>query len=232
MKAAGVVIALVAGLGGIWAEAAAEATVDTPSPLALYGEEMNFEVRREGKPAGEHRVIFSGDGDGGSNGVLTVVVETRATMTFFGLFDVPFIYDSHALWRGGVLQTLQASQKNFGNTRETSVSRVGDAYVVDGRLTLAPPLYPSNHWNAAVLTQQRLHNTLNGKISAINPVAAATAEEVEAGDGVVSARRYTYGGDLDVDAWYDAAGRWVKLRFDVLGASYEFICRRCGVAEQ
>ena len=90
------------------------------------------------------------------------------------------------------------------------------------------PIIPTNHWNANVVRQKRVLNTLTGNVNNVTLVAKGR-EAIATERGDVVATRYAYTGDLvDTEVWYDDAGRWVKLRFMGRdGTPIEYVCRRC-----
>lgn len=191
------------------------------SPHQLYGEENIFEVLRDGENAGEHRLHFSGD-----ESRLTVMAKTRATVSLYGVLDLPFEYDSHAVWENGELLEISASYlRGFARgtvfaTREKDGYRVGDTIV-------NAPLFPTNHWHSEVLSQTKVLNTLNGKTARIEITPDESQTQILAGGAMQTALRHRYDGELQLESWYDEQGRWLKMRFFVLGGQYEFICQKC-----
>lgn len=191
------------------------------SPHQLYGKENVFEVLRDGENAGEHRLHFSGDA-----ARLTVTAKTRATVSFYGVLDLPFEYDSHAVWENGELLEISASylrglaRGTVFAAREKNGYRVGDAII-------NAPLFPTNHWHHDVLSQTKVLNTLNGKMARVEITPGESQTQVFAGGGLQTALRHRYDGELQLESWYDKEGRWLKMRFFVLGGQYEFICQTC-----
>ena len=99
--------------------------------------------------------------------------------------------------------------------------------VPDGVVSVDAPLYPTNHWNPAVVEQVRVLNTLTGKINNVQ-IKAQNKESVLTENGTIEATRYAYSGDLETEVWYDDAGRWVKMRFKARdGSTINYVCRRC-----
>lgn len=200
-------------VGGLAGSAGAEA--EEVDPRVLYGERAEFVVLRGDKPVGTHRLFFNG-----TAARVTVVAQTRATLSVLGLFEVPFIYDSLAVWASGTLLTLSAS---FGQGEEAEsfwVGREGEGYRTSAGAWATAPLLPTNHWNVAAVRQTVLFNTLTGKLArvTVTPAAAEDEEGEEGGGG----GRYEVRGDLDISLAYDAQGRWVRLGFSVLGGEYVF----------
>ena len=183
----------------------------------LYGERADYRVVRGDQPAGRHHLTFSGDGRR-----LTVVAQTRATLKILGVFDAPFIYDSRAVWSDGVLLTISSAYGKGEDSEHYSAGRVAEAYRVNDRLVSLAALFPTNHWNPAVLGEERLFNTLTGKLNTVS-IDAAGREMIEIDGRRVEANRYEVRGDLQISLWYDDDGKWLQLRFGVLGTSYHFV---------
>lgn len=193
------------------------------APRSLYATENVYEVWQNGELAGEHVIRFD-DGDGGR---LTVVARTRASVSFYGLFDVPFEYDSLALWQGGELISITASYLR-GFVRGESLARgEGDFYTTGKGENINAPLFPTNHWHNGVLKQTRVFNTLGGNISTITITPDINLATINIGGKMRVVRGYGYDGDLQLISWYDTNGRWIKMRFDALGGVFEFVCRLC-----
>ena len=89
-------------------------------------------------------------------------------------------------------------------------------------------LYPTNHWNAGVLSQKHVLNTLTGDVASVE-IRSEGRDKVEAEGKMIEATRYRYSGDIDTTVWYDDDGRWVKMRFVAKGGStIDYNCTRCG----
>ena len=95
------------------------------------------------------------------------------------------------------------------------------------KLKTKSPLFPTNHWNAGVLGQTRVLNTLTGKINNVS-ILSKGIETVSTENGPIKATRYVYSGDLDNEVWYDDLGRWVKMRFKASdGSTINYVCKSC-----
>ena len=195
-------------------------------PRALYGAELVFDIYREDRPVGQHRARFRAT-DGGVEVRSTTAITLKAL--FFTVYR--FDYDSLAEWRAGALSKLTVAVDDNGDRRAITVAPAGDGLrlTVDAETPRAVPrpLFPTNHWNAAVLGEGRVLNTLTGALNDVRIRAGARAEVVTE-NGVVAATRYDYTGDLRTSVWYDDRGRWVAMRFlGRDGVPVEYRCRRC-----
>jgi hypothetical protein len=197
-------------------------------PLALYGKEITFNVIREGERVGRHTVAFTR----ASPGDLNVTARLELEITFLTIPFYEFLYRSSAVWRDGRLTTLFAQIDDNG--KKSTIRAIANDRGVritgpKGLLQSNAFLYPTNHWNAGVLSQSQVLNTLNGDISQVQ-IAATGRERILAQGTWVQATRYQYSGDIDTTVWYDDAGRWVKMRFTAKGGSViEYQCARCGL---
>lgn len=199
---------------------------DQVDPLRLYGPELRFDVLRDGEKVGHHVVAFRGTADG-------VQVESRSDIEVKLLFlsAYSFRYQSIEHWRDGKLTSLYAATNDDGEVSRVDVRREGAALKVrtaTGEWQATPQTWPTTHWNMAQTTAPALLNTLTGNLNQVM-VKDAGLETINLGDGPREARRFVYSGDLAVESWYDAAGRWVKLRFPAEdGSTIEYICQSCG----
>lgn len=194
-------------------------------PISLYGEEIFFDVYREDSKAGFHWVKFTKMGE-------RLGVESNFQLKIDFLFFTAFQYDyqSTATWANGQLHRLNATIDDDGELFSVLAVRKSDLFqlnVPDGVVSVDAPLYPTNHWNPAVVEQVRVLNTLTGKINNVQ-IKAQNKESVLTENGTIEATRYAYSGDLETEVWYDDAGRWVKMRFKARdGSTINYVCRRC-----
>jgi hypothetical protein len=189
------------------------------------GDEINFDVYRNGTRVGFHRVRFQTSDKG-----LAVEARFQIQVTFLGITVYRYRYDSRALWTDGSLSAIRATVDDDGAVLDVRAQRIGErVYVATGDTAYetAAPLFPTNHWNAEVLGQNRVLNTLTGQVNKVR-IEASGPDRVDTERGPVAATRYAYTGDLQTDVWYDAAGRWVKMRFRGRdGSLIDYICRQC-----
>lgn len=199
-------------------------------PSALYGGGLVFEIQRNGTPVGEHRVDFTA---GDAPDSLAVTARSTIAVPFLGFTAYRFRYESRSLWRGGVLERLEAETDDNGTRTRVTARRDGGRIAVDGpagAYALPAPLFPTDHWNAGVLPSAAVLNTITGAANAVT-ITAEGREERPTGTGPRPATRYRYAGELQAQVWYDGAGRWVGLRFSARdGSVIDYVCRRCGGA--
>lgn len=207
---------------------AAAAPVD---PLRLYGEEILFDVYRKGEQVGQHSTRFRDTGAG-----IAVDSDFSLAVTFFGITFYRFAYSCQSLWTDGMLRRMTATVNDDGDNSAMEVVAEGDVLTIRTTAKVAAPesystplpLYPTNHWNVGVLTQDRVLNTLTGRVNEVT-ITPMGREAVESAQGPIMATRYAYSGELEkTDVWYDDDGRWVKMRFAARdGSMVEYVCRSC-----
>jgi hypothetical protein len=193
--------------------------------MALYGNEIAFDVERAGEVIGRHTVHFERTPAGLAT---RSQVDMAVNVLFFSAFR--YRYTAHALWRGGQLHSLTVDIDDNGRRSHLMARSEGERLAVSAgaqAFDAEPGLYPTEHWNADVLSRERLLNTLTGRINHVT-IHQAGREVVETERGPVAATRYRYTGDFTADAWYDDAGRWVKLMFKGRdGSTISYRCRLC-----
>ena len=194
-----------------------------------YGEDLLFEIRREGRKIGTHRVEFNWE-----DGVFRVETRTRIKVKFLFFTAYRFEYTSSELWQDGLIDRVLAFTDENGKEREYSIDYEARRVTVqDGsnvvRYDMETTPYPTNHWHPQVLSTSRVVNTLSGNLNNVE-ISPVSWELVPAGEGERRAMRFDYNGDLnDVSAWYDEQGRWVGLRFKGSdGSEITYECIRCG----
>jgi hypothetical protein len=194
-------------------------------PIKLYGDEIYFDVFREGDKVGYHSVKFIKD-----DGKITVQIAFSIEIDFLFLTAYRFKYLSEAKWVEGQLDYLKASVDDDGEEFEVIANRQNQLiYVVGTNETFntTAPLYPTNHWNPGVIKQTRVLNTLTGLLNKVLIIAQGS-EIIPTENGLIKAKRYTYSGDLNNEVWYDNEGRWVKMRFKASdGSIIDYVCKLC-----
>ncbi len=195
------------------------------NPLDLYGNEIRFDVNRDGRTVGSHTVTFREQGD-------QLFVETQFDIRVSVLFVTAFRYSYTAteVWQDGCLQSVRAVTDDDGKRSTVQAAASASALQGEGprgRIDAPTGLYPTSHWNAGVLQSDRVLNTITGAIDQVN-ILDLGRDMVRVNDRTAPAQRYRYTGDLNVDVWYDDDGRWVKMRFAAKdGSIIEYVCRSC-----
>lgn len=220
--------AAIAGMVATATSAVAETVPEAVDPFALYGSEIRFDVYRKGERVGTHRTTFERLEDG-----LLVTTHFDVEIGFLGFTAYTFDYTSEALWRDHELRRIDIRVDEDGDVRTIQGSATDDGFRVTGPEGVArTPLgiIPTNHWNMRQVAQDKLLNTLTGTVEAVD-ITTGDAENVSTGTGPRAARHYRYSSGFEAESWYDAEGRWVKLRFaGTDGSTIEYVCQKCGLA--
>jgi hypothetical protein len=195
----------------------------TPPPAwtPKDGDEISFQVLREGKPFGTHTVSFDIAPDGTL--MATTGVRLKAGLGPMTLFR--YALDATETWKDGQLVALKGAVDNNGDDGSVSAARAGDSLAVNGtefKGELPLGILPSSHWNVAQTRAMELLSTEDGERIKVDVVDRGPDAVMVAGVPVAS-NRYLMDSDIDVDLWYDAQGRWVKLAFEARGQSIEYI---------
>jgi len=192
-----------------------------------YGERIEFDVLRNGKPVGEHVTTFAVDERG-----LAVTSRMRMDLRLLFVPVYDFDYHSESRWCNGRLQALDVRVSDNGEPSSLAAEAAADALRIvgaAGTLEVAPDVLTTDHWNPRVLESDRVINTLTGRINEVQLRECATPSAVAAlAPALADARCYDYTGDLTARVWYDSAGRWVGLHFKGRdGSDILYACRNC-----
>ena len=218
-------VLLIAGLGAPSLATADGVRAPFLDPLGLYGPEVQYEILRDGDKVGDHRISFQYRGD-------TVIVETRAEIAvpFLFLTGYRFNYHSRSIWRGSAMIDFEAVTVDNGNSSQVSVGwQDGKLRVTGpgGSAMLDAPLPPTEHWSKSFITQGEILNTITGRVNEVHLTELSEAF-VPTATGMARADRFELAGDLDLETWYDADGRWLGMRFQGEdGSTIEYRCRDC-----
>lgn len=178
-----------------------------------------FRVVRDEVDIGSHELTFRRDGER-----LDVDISIDLKVTFLGVALYRYSHRARETWQDGRLTALETATDDNGTPYKIA-GRAGEAgfiVSVGGKETVFPAdAFPSSHWNRAWLDGRPLINTQKGEKIAFT-VADRGEETVTTASGSLPARRFAITGDLRKDIWFDAAGRWVKTRFDAPDGSSIF----------
>ena len=191
-------------LGIALAVPAAAGTQAVPRPL-------EFEIAREGDVVGHHRISFRGEGD---KLVVHSDLEIEVEMLSFTVYR--YQQTREEVWRNGKLVALAATADDDGTSHDIKGTAApnGELRMTSGkdRWTLPPESVPASFWNQSMVTQKGpLVDLLTGRILP-GKVVKLGQETVRAGGRDIVATRYRLEGKRPRDVWYDASGRWVKMR--------------------
>jgi len=195
-------------------------------PIKLYGETIRFDVVRDGKVVGEHETRFSKIDD-------ELIVTSRMSLEIFVLiFPVyAFNYQSVETWKNNRLYDLKVRVLDGNEEVKVTATARGDKLSIngpEGEAAVKDTILSINHWNSSVIQDDKVLNTLTGRINRVT-IERGNAETLPLPNGFVEAVRYDYDGDLrDTSVWYDQQGRWVKLQFKARdGSTIDYLCKTC-----
>ena len=197
-----------------------------PTPFDVYKETIGFDVVRDGERVGQHVTTFLREES-------DLIVESRMNMniTFLTIPVYTFDYRSVEKWSDGALSHLDVAVKDGSDQIEISSRLNANGLIIkapSGTYNIDSPIISTNHWNADVVRQSRVLNTLTGNVNQVK-IWNRGLERIPVNGGSIMATHYEYSGELeDTSVWYDAKGRWSKLRFKARdGSTVEYICNTC-----
>ncbi len=185
------------------------------------GDEIMFQVLRKGQPFGTHTVSFDIAPDGTLKA--TTGVRLKAGLGPITLFH--YALTATETWQDGQLVALDGVVNDNGKDGSVSAARIGKALDVTGtEYTGEVPfgILPSSHWNIAQTQARQLLSTEDGEVIKVE-VLDNGPDTVRVGGRTVEAHHFTMDSAIDVDLWYDAQGRWVKLAFEARGQDIEYV---------
>lgn len=184
-----------------------------------------FDVSREGTTIGTHEVRLRRHGD-----TTRAVIDTRLRVRFLGLTVYSLDYAAEEVWVGDRLQSLRVEVNRNGERLSLEGRRRDDVFEVRdaaGERRLPLPLVPTNHWHPSILEQQRVLNTLTGRVNDVT-VQRVGEESLTLASTTVTATRYRFDGELRLHSWYDDDGRWLAMDFEARdGSVIEYRCQNC-----
>jgi hypothetical protein len=191
-----------------------------------YNNNIGFDVLRNGEVVGSHVTTFVHEGS-----ELTVSSKMNLKVRLLGIPVYSFDYTSLEKWSDGVLSHLDVDVKDGADRIKISSQLSKEGLTItypSGTYVVLGPIISTNHWNADIVKQSRVLNTLTGKINQVKLVNRGK-EVIPIKDSTILATRYDYTGELtDTSVWYDTNGRWSKLEFKARdGSTVKYICNTC-----
>ncbi len=187
------------------------------------GDEIYFDVSRNGSQFGQHIVRFEADEAGDITAV--VDVDLRAGLGPITLFR--YALDVRETWRDGYVLSVEGKVNNDGERESVTARRNGEQLEVEGTEfsgELPLSVIPASHWNIWQTQADRILSTESGEVIKVD-VKPLGREMIEAGGETIEARKFLMDSDIDVTLWYDDQDRWVKLAFKARGQDIEYVLR-------
>lgn len=197
-----------------------------PIPIEVYDEKIGFDVVRNGELVGQHMTKFSSE-----DSKLVVESQMNMSITFLSIPIYTFNYRSIEKWSDETLIYLDVVVNDGADETKIYSLESSEGLMINapsGTYRIDTPIISSNHWNADVVKQSRVLNTLTGNINQVK-ILNKGIQKIVIKEGSVLATRYDYIGELtDTSVWYDSKGRWSKLEFKARdGSTIEYICNTC-----
>lgn len=196
------------------------------SPFNLYGDQVEFDVLRDGKKVGKHTIRFQKREN-------KQIINSQMNMEV-SVFSIPiytFTYEATETWVNGQMQNLDVSVLDGSEQKKIKGVSTADGFSIKGPLgnfMFSGPVISTNHWNVDVVNARQVLNTLTGAINRVQ-ITNKGSEYISIKNGKLKATRYDYTGDLNnTSAWYDNEGLWVKLQFIARdGSTISYLCNTC-----
>ncbi len=183
----------------------------TSPALAVAGpSRLEFVVVRNGEAVGHHVIDFTRAGNSTNVKISTNVVVTIAFIPVYR-----FEHSGLETWRGNQLVALRSQTNDDGTPHQVAVAVEGDhlRIAADGAQgTAAATILPASLWNAGIVSQSTLLNTLNGTQMRV-AVQDRGEETVPASGRRVAAHHFTISGGLNRDVWFDRNNTLVRVQF-------------------
>jgi uncharacterized protein DUF6134 len=179
------------------------------SPPAVP-QELHFDIVRKGAVVGHHQISFRRYGE---NLQVHSDLKINVRMLFFTVYH--YKQTREEVWRGGKLIALASKADDNGTPYDIK----GDAgpngmKITSGKLTWLLPSdsVPASYWNMSTVTGAGpLVDAQSGRVIDVKPLRIGD-EKMMVGGKQVLATHYRIVAETPRDVWYDASGRWVKLR--------------------
>jgi hypothetical protein len=190
--------------------AAAAASSPAADAAQAAPQALEFDIAHEGDVVGHHRISFRQDGD-------RLVVHSELKIEVAVLFITVYRYQQtrEEVWRKGQLIALVSTADDDGTPHDIEGQAGPDGLRMSSgkdRWTLPRDSVPASFWNLSMVTGKGpLVDSLTGRILD-NRVVNLGQETVRAGGRDVVATHYRLEAKRPRDIWYDASGRWVKMR--------------------
>jgi hypothetical protein len=171
---------------------------------------LEFVVVRNDEAIGSHVIDVLRDGDTTSVKISTNVVVKVAFIPVYR-----FEHAGIETWKGRQLIALKSRTNDDGTSHQLAVVAEGDHLRVAGdgsQATAAAAILPASLWNAGIVYQKTLLNTLDGTQMPI-AVIDKGEEAVLASGKQVAAHHYTISGGINREVWFDRSNTLVRVEF-------------------
>lgn len=185
---------------------AAPAVAQNPEPPG----NLAFQVFRGNSQIGTHRISFTRAGED-----LVVDIAIDLAVRVAGIAVYRYTHRNREIWRNGRLVSIDTTTDDDGE-KVAVIGRATGAGLevrVGGNRTVMPAtILPTSYWHPRTSEARQMLNTQGGDLLTF-AIAAGGEEQIDTTKGKVPARRLNFTGGLDVDIWYDRAGRLARIAF-------------------
>jgi Domain of unknown function (DUF6134) len=182
-------------------------TSDADQPLP---QNLEFDVVHESGVVGRHRITFRRDGD-------KLVVHSELAIKLKVLFFIVYRYQHtrEEVWRDGKLIAFASTADDDGTPYDiTGQARADGLHVTSGKESWILPAdcLPASYWNISMVTGKGpLVDAQSGNMLDVKVVKVGQ-ETIKADGKKIVATHYRLAAERPRHVWYDATGRWVKMR--------------------
>ncbi len=175
---------------------------------------LNFTVYHNDAPIGYHKFDFRPRGD-----KLEVEIDVDLEIKLLFVTAFKFTHVAFEVWENGRLLQMESETDDDGDSYKLKLRRLGDGMLVEvnGERKLAPgDILPSNLWNRAILTEDKILDPIVGRVLPLK-VMPLGMRGIESGIGksiLAEGFRIDGGGEFQRELWYSPDGRLVAVGFD------------------
>lgn len=177
---------------------------------ALQPGPLNFTVYRDGSEIGTHKIDIRREGASTRVDIKTDVAVKLAFITVY-----KFEHQGRETWRDGRLVRIETKTDDDGKDKWLKGEANGKGLKIAGSArtyTAEPNIIPASLWNAKIVKQGRILNTLDGSEMAVS-INDLGEETVKVYGKAIPARHYSITGQLQRELWFDADHTLVQVRF-------------------
>ena len=185
--------------------------------LRITRPHLEYAVLRDNEAVGVHVIDFSRAGDTTNVKISTNVVVKVAFIPVYR-----FEHAGLETWQGNRLISIRTRTNDDGTPHELAATANGDRLRVAGdgqQGDVIGAIIPASLWNAAIVSQSSILNTLDGRQMPISVIDQGE-EVVHAAGADVAAHHYTISGGLDRDLWFDRTNTLVRVAFAAKDGSH------------
>lgn len=185
--------------------------------LRITRPHLEYAVLRDNEAVGMHVIDFSRSGDTTNVKISTNVVVKVAFIPVYR-----FEHAGFETWQGNRLISIKTRTNDDGTPHQLAATAYGGHLRVSGDGSagdVGGAIIPASLWNAAIVSQSSILNTLDGREMPISVVDRGE-EVVRAANADVAAHHYTISGGLDRDVWFDRTNTLVRVAFAAKDGSH------------